>query len=126
MEAEPPAPAPFVDLCALAEVPENEFITRKVGRLKLVVARDAAGVHVVENQCSHARAAFDGGLFRHGEIHCPLHGARFCVQTGAHRGPPAHKPIRAFEARISGERVEARLPQDGATEPPKMTGLSPF
>ncbi len=116
---------PFRDVCAFEEVPDGAYITREVDGAAVLIAREGETAHVVENLCSHARAKFDGGVFRRGEITCPLHGARFCVRTGEHRGPPAFKPIAAFPTRVVEGRVQAKIPE-GAGQNRPAPGFSPF
>jgi 3-phenylpropionate/trans-cinnamate dioxygenase ferredoxin subunit len=47
-----------------------------------------------------------------GQITCPLHGACFDLRTGTALSGPAVAPLRRFEARIEGDRVEVRLPAE--------------
>ena len=51
----------------------------------------------MENRCTHAASRLDGGLFRNGEVTCPLHGARFSLRTGKAMSAPARRPLRVFE-----------------------------
>jgi 3-phenylpropionate/trans-cinnamate dioxygenase ferredoxin subunit len=43
---------------------------------------------------------------RAGWIACPVHGARFDLETGRAMNPPAKGPIRTYQVRITGERIE--------------------
>ena len=53
-------------------------------------------------------APFDDAPIEDSEITCPRHGARFCLRTGDALSPPAYEPLRIFEVRESGGRIEIR------------------
>jgi 3-phenylpropionate/trans-cinnamate dioxygenase ferredoxin subunit len=46
---------------------------------------------------------------KYGWISCPVHGARFDLDTGEPLNPPATQPIQTFEVRIIGETIEVAV-----------------
>ncbi|MFH1171934.1 MAG: non-heme iron oxygenase ferredoxin subunit [bacterium] len=64
------------------------------------------GFIAVENRCSHAGSPLcEGKLLDDGVIQCPLHGAKFSVQTGQVLGLPATSPIRTYPVKVEDDRV---------------------
>ena len=72
-------------------------------------------IHALLDRCSHdgfalfgcgldARQLLDGG-----QVICPRHGARFCLETGAALTPPAVEPLARFDTRVVDGRVEVRV-----------------
>jgi 3-phenylpropionate/trans-cinnamate dioxygenase ferredoxin subunit len=60
----------------------------------------------VRNLCSDAYETLECGRVRAGWISCPVHGARFDLETGAPLNPPATMPIDTYEVRIEGDAIE--------------------
>jgi nitrite reductase/ring-hydroxylating ferredoxin subunit len=76
---------------------------------KLLVAQSQGAFHTMLNTCSHAEAPLECGRVRAGWIACPVHGARFRLDTGEAINPPATDPIVIFPTRVVGGWVEADL-----------------
>jgi 3-phenylpropionate/trans-cinnamate dioxygenase ferredoxin subunit len=76
----------------------------------ILICHTHDGFYAVENRCSHAAAALDGGRLRGVRIICPLHGASFDVRDGRATGRPATLPIRIYPLRIRAGRIEVLLP----------------
>lgn len=66
----------------------------------ILIARTAAGVFALENRCSHALQALEGGKMKAVHIFCPLHGVRFDMRDGCPSGTLTDKPIRTWPASI--------------------------
>ncbi len=99
----------FTDLAGVDEVPAKGFIVRASGETEVVIARFKDEIYAVENLCSHAFARFDDGRLRGNRLMCPLHGACFNITDGTPFGPPATRPIAAYDVRIENERVLVAL-----------------
>lgn len=77
-----------------------------------LVVRDGDGrVQALDGLCSHARLPLTGARLRRGHIICPHHGARFDIDTGAAKGPPAHCGIARYGARENNGMIELDLTQ---------------
>lgn len=63
-----------------------------------------------ENNCTHAEFPLTEGLLHGTEIECALHGARFCLRSGAVRSAPATCGIRVFRTRVEHNEVRVELP----------------
>lgn len=85
----------------LGDLPDRGFVEVSVGEFSVLVAKLDDGVYAVENQCSHANSALDGGRFRLGRISCPLHGLIFDFRTGQVMGGSLTMVgLRTFDARV--------------------------
>jgi 3-phenylpropionate/trans-cinnamate dioxygenase ferredoxin component len=49
------------------------------------------------------------GRVRHCTITCPVHGAKFNLETGAALNLPATKPIATYPVRVAGDWIEVRV-----------------
>lgn len=97
-------PAAHVD-----EVPAGTKKLVEVAGNQVLLCHTAGKVFAVRNLCSHAHETLDCGRMRGGWIACPVHGARFDLETGAPMNPPASTPIDVFEVRISGDTIEVAV-----------------
>jgi 3-phenylpropionate/trans-cinnamate dioxygenase ferredoxin subunit len=82
-----------------AEINEIDVGGRKsviVDDTPVLLLRDAAGYHCIEDLCTHDGQPLTEGEFAEGCITCPRHGARFDVATGAALCMPATEPVRTF------------------------------
>lgn len=80
-----------------------------VGDIEVLIVRTAAGLHAVENMCSHAYSKLDEGRIRGIHIFCPLHGLRFDLRDGKPSGKLTDKPIKAFHCEVVGDQVMVDL-----------------
>ena len=69
------------------------------------VARAGETFYAFEDRCSHAQVMLSRGDLEDGEVVCPLHGARFSVQTGEALTPPAVKPVKTYAVKVDGDDV---------------------
>lgn len=99
----------FVAVATLADVPPGQKKLVSVNGTDILICHSADRIFAVENLCSHADEKLDCGRMRGGWIACPIHGARFNLETGEAMNPPATKPIRTFPVRIDGDTVEVSV-----------------
>ncbi|MFM7396912.1 MAG: Rieske (2Fe-2S) protein [Gammaproteobacteria bacterium] len=80
-----------------------------------IVALDGA-LHAFEDRCTHDGESLSGADVEPdaatpcGVVICPRHGAKFCLRTGNALTPPAYEPLKVFEVRERGGRIEVRYP----------------
>ena len=77
--------------------------------IEIVLCHTLDRVFAVRNLCSHAHEKLDCGKMRNGWIACPVHGARFDLETGAAMNPPAVMPIETFAVRVNGDTIEVAV-----------------
>ncbi|MGN6358347.1 MAG: Rieske (2Fe-2S) protein [Novosphingobium sp.] len=99
----------FTPLATLAELPMEGKQVVRVGRSPILLCRTEEGIFALRNECSHAYAELDCGRVRDGWIMCPLHGARFDLETGEALKGPATEPVETFAVRLAGETIEVAV-----------------
>ena len=99
----------FVDVAALADLPANSKMVVDMHGKPVLLCHSNDRIFAVSNICSHAEEALDCGRLKRGWISCPVHGARFDLETGEPLNPPATQPIATYDVRISGDRIEVAI-----------------
>lgn len=99
----------WVDLGSLEELRSTMRLEGDVDGYRVRVASVGGNLYAFEDRCTHDDSPFDDAPIEDSEIICPRHGARFCLRTGEALSPPAYEPLRIFEVREVGGRVEVRV-----------------
>lgn len=87
----------------------------------LAICRIGDRAYAFENCCTHEAFALTEGYLEAGQVECTLHGARFCVKTGAARTGPAVRPIRVFPVRITGGEMQVDWEPESPATPKRRT-----
>ena len=95
----------FVAVATLDEVPPGGRKVVAVNGIEVILCNSKDRIFAVNNLCSHADEKLDCGRIRGSWIACPIHGARFDLETGKPLNPPATSPIATYEVRIEGDQV---------------------
>ena len=98
----------WIDIGSRGELESSSRLEADVDGYRVRVARVNGTLYAFEDRCTHDDSPFEEAPIEDTEIICPRHGARFCLRTGAALTPPAYEPLRVFEARTAGDRVEVR------------------
>jgi anthranilate 1,2-dioxygenase ferredoxin component len=98
-------------LIAEQDFPEEGKLAAKINNWYALVARTDDGLFAVNDRCTHQAALISNGRIRRGMIMCPLHGARFEMETGACVGG-AYRSLRTFELRVTDGMIEVCIPNE--------------
>ncbi|WP_448586247.1 Rieske (2Fe-2S) protein [Thermaurantiacus sp.] len=93
-----------------ADLPPGTTALREAGGRAVLVAHAAGQWFAAGALCPHAGLPMEGARVRGGDVICPHHGARFCLASGRHRGPPATRGLEVFRAVEAGGRIRVFLP----------------
>lgn len=96
----------YVDVCALDDIPNGKHRAFTIGGVSILILRINPDVFAVENRCTHLDFPLEGGRQIGTDIICRKHGARFDIRTGKAVVGPAVDPLRRFDARVKGGRIE--------------------
>lgn len=99
----------FVAVAKLEDVPAGTKKLVTVNGIEVLLCHTKDRIFAVRNLCSHAHEALDCGRMKGGWIACPVHGARFDLETGEPINPPATLPIDTYEVRIEGDTIEVAV-----------------
>lgn len=105
----------LIHACTIDELADGDMRAVEHAPQPLGVCRVAGEWFAFENNCSHEDFPLTEGLLDGTEIECPMHGARFCLRTGAVRAIPASCGIKVFPVRIErGAVLIETTPADSA------------
>lgn len=99
----------FVAVAKVDDVPAGSKKIVTANGIEILLCNSKDKVFAVRNLCSHAHEALDCGRMKGGWIACPVHGARFDLETGEPMNPPATIPIDTYEVRIAGDTIEVAV-----------------
>ncbi len=99
----------FVAVAKADEVGPSQPKVVEVNGKPILLCHSLDRVFAVSNICSHAQEKLDHGRVRAGWISCPVHGARFDLETGAAMNPPATQPIETYAVRVVDDMIEVAV-----------------
>lgn len=99
----------FVAVAKLDDLPAGTKIVVEANDVEIVLCNTRDQIFAVQNLCSHAHEKLDCGKMKNGWLSCPVHGARFDLETGEAMNPPATMPIRTYEVRVTGDAIEVAV-----------------
>ncbi|KIF01587.1 (2Fe-2S)-binding protein, partial [Streptomyces sp. RSD-27] len=95
---------------AAAAFPVGRATPARIDGVDVLVVREEDGtVRALADRCSHMGGPLSEGEVEDGCIRCPWHRSLFRLSDGWNVEGPATAPQPAFETRVLGGRVEARL-----------------
>ena len=99
----------FTRFCELADVPPGAKKALKINDTWVLVCNTKDRLFAVSNICSHQAKPLMMGRVRNCKITCPVHGARFDLETGEALDLPATKPIDTYEVRVVDDWIEVKV-----------------
>lgn len=99
----------YVRFCEASEIPPGAKKHAKVNGAWVLVCNVKGRLLAVSAICSHQEKPLFTGRVRNCKISCPVHGARFDLETGEALELPATKPIATYGVRVVGDWVEVKL-----------------
>ncbi len=99
----------FVAVAKLEELPAGTKKLVEAHGVEVVLCNTLDRIFAVQNLCSHAHEKLDCGKMKNGWIACPVHGARFDLETGEPMNPPATMPVKTYEVRVTGDTIEVAV-----------------
>ena len=96
---------PPVRVAALADLPLGKTLAVKLKTTPIILVNVAGVFYALHDRCSHANAHLSHGDLDSEALtmECPLHGARFDLQTGHPRSLPATKPVKTYTVYAEGD-----------------------
>ena len=94
----------FVDVCAVADIPENRARVFCLGGERVAVFRYAGRISALSGVCQHQNGPLGEGCVLNGLVTCPWHGFQYRPDDGV-SPPPFTEKVPTFHVRIAGARV---------------------
>lgn len=104
-ERRPVAASPWVDVCAVADIPEKRARAAFLGGERVAVFRYDGRVSAVSAVCRHQNGPLAEGRIVDGCITCPWHGYQYRPEDGC-APPPFTERLPTFRVRIVDGRVQ--------------------
>ncbi len=109
-------------ICAARDIHEDRPLGLEISGKRIGIFVENGRCHALDNICSHAFALLSTGWVEDGAVECPLHGARFDLETGACVSTPPYTSINAFQVRVEGDDVMLLVDENGSAVP-KAAGI---
>lgn len=104
--------AQYVKIASMDDVPENEVRAFECEGRQIAVYNCGGTLYATSNICTHEYTELHEGFFDTDDcsIECPLHGARFSVETGAVLALPAYQPLETFAVKVVEGDILVEIP----------------
>jgi len=99
----------FTRFCKVEELPSGGKKAAKINDTWVLVCNAKGKLLAVSNWCSHQKKPLVNGRLRNCAITCPVHGAKFNLETGEALNLPATQPIPTYEVRVVDDWVEVKV-----------------
>lgn len=89
----------WVEVAKVEDLPQEEEDILSVeleGRVYIALIKLGGKIHAVNNVCTHEFALLSDGIAEENYIECPLHQARFDVNTGERLSGPACSDLAVY------------------------------
>ena len=99
------------------DLADGEMKTVTVGDTEVLLSRIEGTFHACGAHCTHYGAPLADGALLGRMVTCPWHHAQFDVTDGALCDAPALDALARYEARVEGDDVFVRVPEDADETP---------
>ena len=103
-EVQPPAAGGFIDVCGVADIPENRAKIVCLSGERVAVFRYEGKISALSNVCQHQNGPLGEGKIVLGCVTCPWHGYQYLPETGA-SPPPFVEKVPTFNVNVVRGRV---------------------
>ena len=97
-------PDNWIDVCAVAEIPESRAKIGVVGGERIAVFRHGDKLSCVSNICRHQNGPLGEGRIVDGCITCPWHGYQYRPESGS-SPPPFNDVVPTYDLKVEAGRV---------------------
>ncbi len=98
----------WVSVLTEDELPQGKPVLAEAENVLVMLYRKDGRIYALANRCSHQGGPLNEGDVEGTVVECPWHASRFELSDGSIVRGPATTPQPAYDARISGGRVEVR------------------
>lgn len=112
---------PEARVASTHDLADGEMKTVTVGDTEVLLSRVEGAFHACGAHCTHYGAPLADGALLGRMVTCPWHHAQFDVTDGSLCDAPALDALARYEARVEGDDVFVRVPDDAAETPEGAT-----
>ena len=95
--------AEFIKVAKVNEVPPGKSKVIDLGGLCIALFNVNGRYFAINDMCTHAGGSLSEGDVSGTIVECPLHGARFDLETGVVLSPPAESNVTAYRVQVEGD-----------------------
>lgn len=102
----------LVKLATVGEIPENGVRSFEHDGERIAIYNCNGQFYATDGICTHSYYDLGEGYVDPDDcsIECPLHGARFNIETGAVLALPAYGPLTVYPVTLDGDDILVELP----------------
>jgi nitrite reductase/ring-hydroxylating ferredoxin subunit len=93
----------------VGDIAPGVVVAREIGDRRLALVNRDGRLFALDAVCPHKMGNLAEGTLLLGELACPLHGFRYCLETGEAAVPRDVPGVRRYDVRIDGEDVYVAL-----------------
>jgi len=97
--------AVMIPIAKTSEIPEGSRKIVDINDRRVAIFNVNNQYYAIESICTHAMFELDDAPLEDCTIICPLHGARFSLETGAVLSPPAYEDLVTFAVAVEGDTI---------------------
>ena len=102
-------PEDFVSVMRENDLPDRQLRRVEVQGVNVLVVRIDEKIYALAETCAHMGGPLSEGRLEGKSVRCPLHGSRFCLETGKALEGPSAFPQPVLDARVRDGHVELRV-----------------
>jgi 3-phenylpropionate/trans-cinnamate dioxygenase ferredoxin subunit len=95
----------WMNVDGAAAIPPGTHQVIETDDVRIAVFNIDGEFYAIEDLCTHDYSTLTDGDLEGDQIICPLHGAAFCIKTGASLTPPAYEDVATFPVRVDENGV---------------------
>ena len=96
----------YLTVARAKDVPPGKALAVNVEGLRIAIFNINGAYHAIDDTCPHAGASLAEGDVDGCAVECPLHGARFDLESGAVLSPPAEQNVAVYQVRVAGDELQ--------------------
>jgi nitrite reductase/ring-hydroxylating ferredoxin subunit/uncharacterized membrane protein len=102
-------PKDYLNVIALADLPENKLKRVDVQGQPILLLRRSDKIYAIGAVCSHYGGPLEKGKPIDNTIQCPYHYSRFSLEDGSVKEGPSSSPVPAYETLVVGGQIQVRM-----------------
>jgi nitrite reductase/ring-hydroxylating ferredoxin subunit len=101
--------ATLVEVAKVNDVPAGKIKVVEAGDRRIALCNYDGRIYAIADECTHDRGPLDQGELIGCEVECPLHGARFNIETGRPTRLPAVRPVKTYHVIVNGDAIAVEV-----------------
>ncbi|MDP7034802.1 MAG: non-heme iron oxygenase ferredoxin subunit [Planctomycetota bacterium] len=100
---------PRIAVAKIGDIAEGSGIQVDVDDKNIAVFLVGENYYAIENNCTHLDVPLHEGETEGTHVVCPLHGAKFDLETGEALCPPAGASVDTYSVHVEGDEIQLEV-----------------